>query len=46
MILSPLPTTRSLENPPDRGIFNKMLKEPCPYHKGPTNHNLKDYHML
>jgi hypothetical protein len=23
-----------------------MLKEPCPYHKGPTNHNLKDCHML
>jgi hypothetical protein len=23
-----------------------MLKELCPYHKGPTNHNLKDYHML
>jgi hypothetical protein len=23
-----------------------MLKEPCPYHKGPTNHNLEDYHML
>jgi hypothetical protein len=23
-----------------------MLKEPCPYHKGPTNHNLEDSHML
>jgi hypothetical protein len=23
-----------------------MLKEPCPYHKGPTNHNLEAYHML
>jgi hypothetical protein len=23
-----------------------MLKEQCPYHKGPTNHNLEDYHML
>jgi hypothetical protein len=32
--------------PPGRGIFDKMLKEPCPYHKGPTNHNLKDCHML
>jgi hypothetical protein len=32
--------------PPGRGIFNKMLKEPCPYHKGPTNHNLEDCHML
>jgi hypothetical protein len=23
-----------------------MLKEPCPYHKGSTNHNLEDCHML
>jgi hypothetical protein len=23
-----------------------MLKEPCPYHKGPTNHNFEDCHML
>jgi hypothetical protein len=23
-----------------------MLKEPCPYHKVPMNHNLEDYHML
>jgi hypothetical protein len=22
-----------------------MLKEPCPYHKGLTNHNLEDCHM-
>jgi hypothetical protein len=28
------------------GIFDKMLKEPCPYHIGPTNHNLEDCHML
>jgi hypothetical protein len=32
--------------PLDRGIFDKILKEPCPYHKGPTNHNLEDCHML
>jgi hypothetical protein len=32
--------------PPDGGIFDKMLKESCPYHKGPTNHNLEDCHML
>jgi hypothetical protein len=32
--------------PPDGGIFDKMLKEPCPYHKGPMNHNLEDCHML
>jgi hypothetical protein len=23
-----------------------LLKEPCPYHKEPTNHNLEDCHML
>jgi hypothetical protein len=28
------------------GIFDKMLKEPCPYHKGPMNHNLKNCHKL
>jgi hypothetical protein len=32
--------------PPSGGIFDKMLKEPCPYHKGPTDHNLEDCHML
>jgi hypothetical protein len=32
--------------PPGGGVFDKMLKEPCPYHKGLTNHNLKDCHML
>jgi hypothetical protein len=32
--------------PPGGGVFDKMLKEPCPYHKGLTNHNLEDCHML
>jgi hypothetical protein len=32
--------------PPDGGIFDKMLKELCPYHKGPMNHNLENCHML
>jgi hypothetical protein len=32
--------------PPGGGIFDKMFKEPCPYHKGLTNHNLEDCHML
>jgi hypothetical protein len=48
----PWPTTlllllivRNLKDP-GGGIFDKMLKEPCPYHKGPTNHNLEDCHML
>jgi hypothetical protein len=34
------------QGPPRWGIFDKILKEPCPYHKGPTNHNLEDCHML
>jgi hypothetical protein len=34
------------QGPPSGGIFDKMLKEPCPYHKGPMNHNLEDCHML
>jgi hypothetical protein len=37
---------RNLKAPPGGGIFDKMLKEPCPYHKGPTNHNLEDCHTL
>jgi hypothetical protein len=32
--------------PPDGGIFDKMLEEPCPYHKGGANHKLKDCRML
>jgi hypothetical protein len=32
--------------PPGGGIFDKMLKEPCPFHKGLMNHNLEDCHML
>jgi hypothetical protein len=34
------------QGPPDGGIFDKILKDPCLYQKGPTNHNLEDYHML
>jgi len=32
--------------PPEGGIFDKMLEEPCPYHKGVANHKLKDCRML
>jgi hypothetical protein len=46
MTLSLPLTARSLMDPPGGSIFDKMLKEPCPYHKGPTNHNLEDCHML
>jgi len=34
------------QGPPDGGIFDKMLKEPCPYHKGGANHKLEDSRML
>ena len=27
-------------------VFDKMLKEPYPYHKGGANHKLKDCCML
>jgi hypothetical protein len=32
--------------PPEGAVFDKMLKEPCPYHKGGANHKLEDYRML
>ena len=32
--------------PPEEAVFDKMLKEPCPYHKGGANHKLKDCRML
>jgi len=32
--------------PPEGAIFNKMLKEPCPYHNGGANHKLEDCRML
>jgi len=32
--------------PPEGAIFDKMLKEPCPYHKGGANHKLEDCCML
>jgi len=32
--------------PPEGAIFDKMLKEPCPYHKGGGNHKLEDCRML
>jgi hypothetical protein len=28
------------------GVFDKMLKEPCPYHQGPIKHTLKECVML
>jgi len=32
--------------PPKGAIFDKMLKEPYPYHKGGANHKLEDCCML
>ena len=32
--------------PPEGAVFDKMLEEPCPYHKGGTDHKLKDCRML
>ena len=32
--------------PTEGAIFDKMLKEPCPYHKGGGNHRLEDCRML
>ena len=31
---------------PKGAIFDKMLKEPCSYHKGGANHKLEDYQKL
>jgi hypothetical protein len=28
------------------GVFDRMLKESCPYHKGPVKHSLNEYDML
>jgi len=32
--------------PPEGAIFDKMLMEPYPYHKGGANHKLEDCRML
>jgi hypothetical protein len=34
------------QGPPEGAIFDKMLKEPCPYHKGGANHKLEDCRIL
>jgi hypothetical protein len=28
------------------GIFDDMLKKPCPYHKAPVNHTLEQCYLL
>jgi len=37
---------RKPRGPPEGAIFDKMLKEPCPYHKGGANHKLEDCRFL
>jgi hypothetical protein len=38
---------RNLWKPPrGAGAFDKMLKEPCPYHQGPVKHTLEECVML
>jgi hypothetical protein len=45
--LSPPLSTRTLGNPPGgANLFDKMLKEPCPYHQGPVKHTLEECVML
>ena len=45
-ISSPLSSARSLEAPPEGAVFDKMLKEPCPYHKRGAHFMLEDCRML
>jgi hypothetical protein len=38
---------RNPRKPPrGAGVFDKMLKEPCPYHQGPVKHTLEECVML
>jgi hypothetical protein len=38
---------RNHRKPPGgAGVFDKMLKEPCPYHQGPVKHTLEECVML
>jgi len=32
--------------PAGPGLFDKMFKKPCPYHRGPTKHTLKECTVL
>jgi len=44
--LVPAMERKKPQGPPEGAIFDKMLKEPCPYHKGGANHKLEDCRML
>jgi hypothetical protein len=43
---SPLPSTGILKSLPGANMFDKMLKESCPYHRGPIKHTLEECDML
>ena len=34
------------KNPRVPGLFDDMLKKPCPYHQGPVKHTLEECSML
>jgi hypothetical protein len=41
------PARKGPRGPPrGPGVFNDMLKKPCPYHKTPVNHTLEQCNML
>jgi hypothetical protein len=45
--LSLLPNTGILGNLPEgANVFDKMLKESCPYHRGPVKHTLEECDMF
>ena len=38
---------KNAKRPPAKhGLFDKMLKKPCPYHRGPTKHTLEECTIL
>jgi hypothetical protein len=46
-ILSLLPSTGTHGSLPEgANLFDKMLKESCPYHQGPVKHTLEECVML
>jgi len=41
-----LVATADRKNPRGPGLFDDMLKKPCPYHQGPVKHTLEECTML
>jgi hypothetical protein len=46
LILSLLQIAETPETPRGPNVFDKMLKESCPYHKDPVKHTLEECNML